>query len=986
MKRTVTIFGRFITFFGAVLLLVCCMSSPDSRDQDPHDGEWDPEYIVEDKKSPEYDRRDPVLRINTDMHHNRINRVDCDREGRYLITASHDKSARVWEVETGELIRIIRVPVGEGTEGEVYSAAISPDGKTAVLGGFLEFEGTGNKIFLFDIASGELIHTISDLSSEIIDLEYSPDGAFIAAATHRSEDLVVIDVRDYSALYLGGYEGESYSVAWAPDNRLATVSYDGYLRLYAPDLTLIKRVHLQGGQKPYGLDFSPGGGKIAVSFTDTPLIKVFDGRTLQLLYEPDVSQKNDKDSLGGIAWSTDGRYLCAGGYASVRLEDEWFEFVRIWDRGGAGNYTDIPAAANTINDLKALPNGQLAVVGLDPVLVILNPFTGETIWKRESPKLDYRLRNQSHFRIDGTGSVISVEPRHHDEYTLDILDREVRDQGTENPSYVDGRGEMEFSDWKSSPSPKLNGKDLGILQSQEINRSVCVAGDGRFAVLGTNWHIFGLEPSGSVRFRVDTPGDTWALNISANGRVFAAALDDGTIRWYRTSDGEHLFSFFLHVDRDRWILWTPEGYYDASPGGEELIGWQINHGPGTTPSFYPTVTFRDRFYRPDILRQLLKTYDVDEAIEIANSASNRREGGVIFDSLPPLVNILSPTRNEGLTSREVTLEVDVRTPENAPVTEFRVMVNGQRVSRRGLEVRPSGTVRSITIDLAGVSGEEAVITVLAANRHGFGPPAEVAVRIRDYKEFSAPPKLYLLGIGISDYRDDDLNLLYASKDAANIMDYFESQQGKLYREVEVRLLTDRRATRDAVEDALFWLEEQVTANDVAKIFFAGHGINDNTGELHLAPYDVDVERLRRTGIPASDIVDTISYLQGRVVFFMDACHSGNLDFVRRGPGGIDLNGIIQDLSAAENGAVVFSSAAGNQYALESPRWQNGAFTKAILSAFDGAGDYNGDGAVSVNELNLYVSEEVKRLTNNRQTPVLQKPDSIRDFPLGLVER
>lgn len=31
-----------------------------------------------------------------------------------------------------------------------------------------------------------------------------------------------------------------------------------------------------------------------------------------------------------------------------------------------------------------------------------------------------------------------------------------------------------------------------------------------------------------------------------------------------------------------------------------------------------------------------------------------------------------------------------------------------------------------------------------------------------------------------------------------------------------------------------------------------------------------------------------------------------------------------------------------------------------------------------------VAEEVKQLTNNQQTPVLQKPDSIRDFPLGVV--
>ena len=44
----------------------------------------------------------------------------------------------------------------------------------------------------------------------------------------------------------------------------------------------------------------------------------------------------------------------------------------------------------------------------------------------------------------------------------------------------------------------------------------------------------------------------------------------------------------------------------------------------------------------------------------------------------------------------------------------------------------------------------------------------------------------------------------------------------------------------------------------------------------------------------------------------------------------------------------------------------------MLDAFDGTGDFNGNGVVSVNELSLYVIEEVKRLTNDQQTPVLRK--------------
>ena len=57
-----------------------------------------------------------------------------------------------------------------------------------------------------------------------------------------------------------------------------------------------------------------------------------------------------------------------------------------------------------------------------------------------------------------------------------------------------------------------------------------------------------------------------------------AAVGDGTIRWFRASDGKPLLSLFVQTMDNRWILWTPKGYYAASAGGENLIGWNVNRG------------------------------------------------------------------------------------------------------------------------------------------------------------------------------------------------------------------------------------------------------------------------------------------------------------------------------------------------------------------------------------------------------------------------
>src|SRR4051794_23429809 len=55
--------------------------------------------------------------------------------------------------------------------------------------------------------------------------------------------------------------------------------------------------------------------------------------------------------------------------------------------------------------------------------------------------------------------------------------------------------------------------------------------------------------------------------------LVVAAYGDGTIRWHRMSDGQELLAFYPLPDRQRWVAWTPEGYYAAAPGTAEVLGW-----------------------------------------------------------------------------------------------------------------------------------------------------------------------------------------------------------------------------------------------------------------------------------------------------------------------------------------------------------------------------------------------------------------------------
>ena len=78
----------------------------------------------------------PQPRLETGMHTAPIKRIATDAAGRWAVTASDDKTARVWAVATGEQLVVLRPPQDAGNEGKLYAVALSPDGATVALGGW----------------------------------------------------------------------------------------------------------------------------------------------------------------------------------------------------------------------------------------------------------------------------------------------------------------------------------------------------------------------------------------------------------------------------------------------------------------------------------------------------------------------------------------------------------------------------------------------------------------------------------------------------------------------------------------------------------------------------------------------------------------------------------------------------------------------------------------------------------------------------------
>jgi WD40 repeat protein len=279
----------------------------------------------------------PLIRT-LEGHTGVVTTVAVTPDGRRAVSASNDRTLKVWDLETGEQRRTL-----EGHTDPVNAVAVTPDGRRAVSA------SSDYTLKVWDMETGEQRRTLEDHTGGVRAVVVTPDGRRAVSASH-DRTLKVWDMETgEQRRTLEGHTGRVYAVAVTPDGRRAvSASDDRTLKVWDME-TGEQRRTLEGHTDPVNAVAVTPDGRRAVSASDDRRLKVWDMET----GEQRRTLEGHTGVVMAVAVTPDGR-------RAVSASDD--STLKVWDLE-TGNVIVNFSGDGALVTCAVSPDGQTIVAG-----------------------------------------------------------------------------------------------------------------------------------------------------------------------------------------------------------------------------------------------------------------------------------------------------------------------------------------------------------------------------------------------------------------------------------------------------------------------------------------------------------------------------------------------------------------------------------------------------------------------------------------------